>query len=78
VRLERLSLFLRLDDRKQQVINHRVDENVVLGLGDDQEIVGIEVLDASKHLSLEKLLPVEYEISRGAQQSARGVWLAWR
>lgn len=60
-------LYLRLDDRKQQVINHRVDENVVLDLGDDQKIVGIEVLDASKHLSLEKLLPVEYEISPGAR-----------
>lgn len=60
-------LYLRLDDRKQQVINHRVDENVVLDLGEDQKIVGIEVLDASKHLSLEKLLPVEYEISHGAK-----------
>jgi uncharacterized protein YuzE len=60
-------LYLRLDDRKQQVTNHRVDENVVLDLGDDQKIVGIEVLDASKHLSLEKLLPVEYEISPGAR-----------
>ncbi len=60
-------LYLRLDDRKQQVINRRVDESVVLDLGDDQKIVGIEVLDASKHLSLEKLLPVEYEISEGAK-----------
>ena len=60
-------LYLRLDDRQQQVINRRVDENVVLDLGDDQKIVGIEVLDASKHLSLEKLLPVEYEISHGAK-----------
>ncbi len=60
-------LYLRLDDRKQQVINHRVDENVVLDLGDDQKIVGIEVVDASRHLSLEKLLPVEYQISRDAK-----------
>jgi uncharacterized protein YuzE len=60
-------LYLRLDDRKQQVVNRRVDENVVLDLGDDQKILGIEVLDASKHLSLEKLLPVEYEISPGAR-----------
>ncbi len=60
-------LYLRLDDRKHQVINHRVDENLVLDLGDDHKIVGIEVLDASKHLSLEKLLPVEYEISPGAR-----------
>jgi uncharacterized protein YuzE len=67
MRLKRLSLCLRRGDRKQQVINHRADENVVLDLGDDQKIVGIEVLDACKHLSLEKLLPVEYEISPGAQ-----------
>jgi uncharacterized protein YuzE len=60
-------LYLRLDDRKQQVINHRVDENLVLDFGDDQKIVGIEVLDASKHLSLEKLLPVEYEISHSSK-----------
>ena len=45
------------------MINRRVDENVVLDLGEDEKIVGIEVLDASQHLSLEKLLPVEYEIS---------------
>jgi uncharacterized protein YuzE len=60
-------LYLRLDVRKQQVTNRRVDENVVLVLGDDQKIVGIEVLDASRHLSLEKLLPVEYEISRSSK-----------
>ncbi len=47
-------LYLRLDDRKQQVINHRVDENVVLDLGEDQKIVGIEVLDASKALEFGK------------------------
>lgn len=60
-------LYLRLDDRKQQVMNHRVDENVVLDIGDDEKIVGIEVLDASRHLNLEKLLPVEYEISRSTK-----------
>ena len=55
-------LYLRLDDRKQQVINKRLSENVVLDLGEDDKIVGIEILDASKHLNLERLLPVEYEV----------------
>lgn len=54
-------LYLRLDDEKQQVINRRVSEDVVLDVGKDDRIVGIEILDASKHLNLEKLLPVEYQ-----------------
>ena len=57
-------LYLRLDDRKQQVINKRVSEDIVLDLGEDDRIVGIEILDASKHLNLEKLLPISYEVSR--------------
>ncbi len=56
-------LYLRLDDRDQQVINKRVSDNVVLDLGEDDRIVGIEILDASKHLNLESLLPVKYEVS---------------
>jgi len=57
-------LYLRLDDRKQQVINKRLSEDIVLDLGEDDRIVGIEILDASKHLNLGQLLPVNYEISR--------------
>ena len=57
-------LYLRLDDRKQQVINKRLSEDIVLDLGEDDRIVGIEILDASKHLNLERLLPVNYEVSR--------------
>jgi uncharacterized protein YuzE len=56
-------LYLRLDERKQQVINKRLSEDIVLDIGEDGRIVGIEILDASKHLSLERLLPVKYEIS---------------
>jgi len=48
-------LYLRLDDRKQKVINKRLSEDMVLSLGEDDRIVGIEILDASKHLNLERL-----------------------
>ncbi|MSQ05943.1 MAG: DUF2283 domain-containing protein [Dehalococcoidia bacterium] len=51
---------MRLDDRKQKVINHRLTDDIVLDIGEDDRIVGIEILDASKHLNLEKLLPVKY------------------
>lgn len=44
-------LYLRMDDRPQEVINKRVSEDIVLGLGEDNRIVGIEILDASKHLN---------------------------
>ena len=53
-------LYLRLDDEQQQVINKRVSEDVVLDLGKDDRIVGIEILDASRNLNLHTLLPVTY------------------
>lgn len=56
-------LYLRLDDRKQEVINEPVSEDIVLDIGEGDKIVGIEILDASKHLNLERLLPVKYEVS---------------
>ncbi|MFH1011893.1 MAG: DUF2283 domain-containing protein [bacterium] len=55
------TLCIRLDDQRQEVINKRVSEDIVLDLGEDDRIVGIEILDASKHLNLERLLPVKYE-----------------
>ena len=59
-------LYIRLDDRKQDVINRRVSEDLVLDLGEGDRIIGIEILDASKHVSLEHLLPVNYKKSRVA------------
>ena len=56
--------YIRLDDRKQDVINRRVSENIVLDLGEDERVIGIEILDASKHVNLERLLPIKYEISK--------------
>jgi uncharacterized protein YuzE len=55
-------LYLRLDDRKQPVINKRLTEDIVLDIGEDDKIVGIEILDASERLSLEGLLPVKCEV----------------
>ena len=54
-------LYLRLDDRRQQVTNKRVTEDVVLDLGEDDKIIGIEIIDASHHLSLDRLLPVTFD-----------------
>lgn len=57
-------LYIRLDDKKQDVINRRVSEDIVLDIGENDRIVGIEILDASRHVSLDRLLPVKYEVSK--------------
>ena len=54
-------LYIRLDDEKNEIINQRVSEDVVLDIAKGDKIVGIEILDASKHLNLEKILPVKFE-----------------
>ena len=59
-------LYIRLDDRKQEVINRRVSEDIVLDIGEGEKVVGIEILDASKHVNLERLLPVKYSVSKAA------------
>lgn len=56
-------LYIRLDDRKQNVVNRRVSEDVVLDIGEEDRIIGIEIMDASRHISLDRLLPVKYEVS---------------
>lgn len=57
-------LYIRLDDRKQEVVNRRVSEDIVLDIGKNEKVIGIEILDASKHVNLEKLFPVKYGISK--------------
>jgi uncharacterized protein YuzE len=56
-------LYLRLDDQKQELINKRVSDDIVLDIGEDDKIVGIEILDASKNINLKGLLPVNYDLS---------------
>ena len=58
-------LYLRLDEAKQDVINQRVSEDVVLDIGNEDKIIGIEILDASSHTNLKTILPIEYQITAG-------------
>ena len=44
-------LYLRLDPRSKQVLNQRVSDDVV----------GIEIINASRNLDLAQLLPVRFE-----------------
>lgn len=55
-------LYIRLDDEKQNVVNKRITEDIVLDIGEDERIVGIEIMDASRHVIIDKLSPIKYEI----------------
>ncbi len=55
-------LYIRLDDREQDVVNRRVSEDIVLDIGENDRIIGIEILDASRNVSLDRLLPVKYVV----------------
>ena len=59
-------LYIRLDDKKQEVINRKISDDIVLDMGLNNQVVGIEILDASKHVNLASLLPVHYETSKKA------------
>lgn len=63
-------LYIRFDDRKQDVINRRISEDIVLDMGKNDRIVGIEIMDASRHIPLEKLLPIKYEVQK--EESLQG------
>ena len=54
-------LYILLDETAQEVVNKRVDEDIVLDLGADDRIVGIEILDASRRVRLDQLASLEYE-----------------
>lgn len=44
-----------------EVINKRVSDEIVLDIGKNDKIIGIEIMDASRHVNLGKLMPIEYQ-----------------
>ena len=59
-------LYIRFEERKQELENKRVTEDIVLDIRDGGKIVGIEILDASRHINLENVLPTHYEIPKAS------------
>lgn len=49
-------LYLRLDERIQPVTNRRVAPDIILDIGADDRLVGIEILDAATRVNLDGLL----------------------
>jgi uncharacterized protein YuzE len=55
-------LYIRIDSTKQEVLNQQVSEDVVFDIGVNNRIVGIEIMNASEHIDLEKILPIKKEV----------------
>ncbi len=53
-------LYIRLDESPQEIVNRRISDDVVLDIGAGDIIVGIEIVDASHKVNLDKVLPVKY------------------
>ena len=51
------ALYISFKKGPVEVTTLRLSEDVAIDLGLKEEIVGIEILDASEHLSLEKIHP---------------------
>jgi len=43
-------LYIRLDDKKQDVINRRVSDDVVLDIGEGDKIIGVETTGVVKRI----------------------------
>lgn len=64
-------LCIRLGPRSQEVRNEDLGVDIVLDIGDDDRIVGIEILVASQHVNLDSLLPVAFRRGSVAKATVR-------
>jgi len=55
-------LYIRFEEGRREVVNKRVTDDIVLDIEDDEKIIGMEIMDASKHVNLGNLLPITYEV----------------
>lgn len=59
-------LYIRLDYKQQKVINKQITEDIVLDINEDDKLVGIEIMNASRRLDLENIFPLKYKFSKKA------------
>jgi uncharacterized protein YuzE len=51
------ALYISFKQEPTQVTTIRLNEDVAVDLGPGEEVVGIEVLDASEHLNIDRKAP---------------------
>jgi len=54
-------LYIRLDQNAHTLTNRRVNEDVVLDIDEKGKIAGIEIMDASRNIQLDTILPVNFK-----------------
>ena len=54
-------LYIRFEEGTHEVVNKRITDDIVLDI-EDEKIIGMEVLDASKRLNLANILPITYDV----------------
>jgi uncharacterized protein YuzE len=54
-------LYLRLDQNEHTLTNRRVSEDVVLDIDEKGKIAGIEIMDASRNIELDTILPINFK-----------------
>jgi uncharacterized protein YuzE len=54
-------LYISLDQKAHTLTNRRVNEDVVLDIDEQGKIVGIEIMDASRNIQLDSILPVDFK-----------------
>ncbi|MEO8146821.1 MAG: DUF2283 domain-containing protein [Bacteroidia bacterium] len=59
-------LYISLNKNKSDIINRRISDDVVLDMNEDDKIVGIEIINASKNVELNALCSVEFHIKRSS------------
>lgn len=59
-------VYIGFDQAKGEVINKRVADDIVLDMGENERIIGIEIQNASHHLNLHNLLPMNYRSGKTA------------
>ncbi|MHB8841852.1 MAG: DUF2283 domain-containing protein [Candidatus Aquicultor sp.] len=54
-------LYIKFSEQVEKVTSKNLDEEITIDFDVDGKIAGIEILDASKHVDLANLLPVQVE-----------------
>jgi len=52
-------LYIRIDPKKREVINQRVNEDVILDIGEGDRIIGIEIMNAARRVNLKEIFPIK-------------------
>ena len=56
-------LYIRIDSKQQEVINKRVNEDIVLDIGEGDKIIGIEIMNAKQNVNLKEIFPIKIKKS---------------